>query len=280
MFGTDFALYPEILLNSLKKTNESYATHYAIFQFSPILKFLFKIYIFLFGIPEIGFQLRALYFLKNLKGIKNFHPQKILDAGSGIGFYTFTLRKLYPQAQIVGVDVDEKKLEFCKKYTSQQNFRNIQFAKKDISKTGDFKNKYDLIVNIDVLEHIKDYKAVLENFYHWLEVDGYLYLHVPQVNQKRIFKRFFANWQHKEHECEGFHPKKLKEELEELGFRKVQYSNCFGFWGSLAWELNHITLSRSLFLAGLIFPPLYLLAKLDIFWPQEQGLTFLLVANK
>mgnify|MGYP001603256529 CR=1 FL=1 len=275
-FGREYAAYLEILLDSFTSTNTQYSKIGNI-KPTPLVKKLIKLYVSIFGIPEIGFQIRCRYFVKTLDLLKNFEPKKILDAGCGIGLYTFMLAKRYPQAQILGIDMDEYKLEFCRRFATDHHITNVQFAKGDLTKIKLGNDNYDLIVNIDVLEHIRPYQKVLKSFYSSLKLGGYFYIHTPQVNQRRIFKKFFSTWKHEEHVREGFNPELLKNDLLQTGFKSVNYWSGFGFLGRLAWELNHISLSQNILLAGLMFPIVSLISILDI---RKRSLTAYYIAYK
>jgi len=278
MFGSVYSKYPEILLDSFGEMKKDYEKKIKVSSSSSLIILMQKIYIGIFGIPEIGFQVRSMHFKDLQKNIKKKNINKILDAGSGIGAYTFWLSKIYPKAKVDGFDIDKGKLEFSKSFAKELGFKNAKFYYADISK-GKGRNKYDLIVNVDVLEHINNYKKTLSNFYNLLNNSGYLYIHTPQLNQIRIFKQL-NKWYHEDHAREGFDPEKLKKELESLGFKTIKSRNTFGSFGSLAWELNHLLLSKSLFLAGIVYPLLLLIAQVDIFWKNKKGLGIAILAKK
>src|SRR3989344_7225247 len=160
MFGSVYAHHPEILMQSLHDMNAKYQKPRGS---AYLFGFLQSLYIRLFGVPEIGFQIRSMYFRKALRAMHDFKPKKILDAGTGIGSYTFYLAKLFPNALVEAWEIDKNKLEFCKKFSKELNIRNAQFSFRNLTNTLGNKSKFDLIVNIDVLEHIKDYKKVLKN---------------------------------------------------------------------------------------------------------------------
>lgn len=276
MFGKEFYKNPEILLASFRDMNESYedASHKS--SGKGLLSKLQQFYIRIFGIAEIGFQIRFLYFENVLNRYIKKPPAKILDAGAGIGSQVFWLMHQYPKAAIFGVDVDKNKLTQAKNFIKA---KKVHFGYADISKNVQGKNSYDLIVNIDVLEHIKNYKVVLKNFYDLLKKGGYVYIHTPQPNQKRIFKQF-EKWHHEDHVREGYSPTLLKKELEKAGFQVVIAKETFGFFGKLAWELNHFALSKSFIFAGITFPFLFLLAKADLLFENKHGLATAILARK
>jgi 2-polyprenyl-3-methyl-5-hydroxy-6-metoxy-1,4-benzoquinol methylase len=273
MLGRNYWKTPEVLVDSYYKIQD---------RSKPNAKnnILHNVYIFMFGIPDIGFQLRGKYFLNSLKTLSNFTPNNILDAGSGIGFYTFRMSQMYPNSKIDGIDIDQHKLEFCKKYIADNDIQNISFSNKNLVNEKLKKNNYDLIVNVDVLEHVNDYMFVLKNFYSALRPGGVLYLHTPQINQTRIFKKYFQNWVHEEHVREGFDKNSLKSNLLKIGFQKVYISEGFGFWGKMAWEIVTICMDRSQILGALIFPLAYCLTFLDKSSKNDSGLSLYLLAKK
>ena len=173
--------------------------------------------------------------------------------------------------------MDEVKLGFCRQFATDHGISNVEFKKGDITKIR-LSSRYDLIVNIDVLEHIGPYRKVLKSFYSALKHSGYLYIHTPQINQQRIFKKFFSTWRHEEHVREGFDPKTLATELQSIGFRQIQHWPGFGLLVKFSWELNHISLSISLLLAALAFPIIYLISAIPN-W-DKKGLTIFFLVQK
>lgn len=278
MFGSDFFNHPEILMQSLQDMNKQYKNTAHIYP-TYLQRKLQSLYIRLFGIPEIGFQVRGMYFRKALRTIKNFKPTKILDAGSGIGSYVYYLSKLFPKTHIDGWEIDKRKLAFTKKFSKELLINNVRFTYGDITKRQNKRKVYDFIISIDVLEHIRDYKKTLKNFYTLLRPGGYLYIHTPQINQKRFFDKL-KSWEHKDHMREGFEPEKLIADLETIGFRVVFREYTFGFFGSLSWEVHHLLLAKSFVLAGLAFPILYLVALIDRYIDNEKGLAVSYLVQK
>lgn len=279
MFGKEYANHLDILNLSFKQMNDRYQKKAESNNKNSLVQKLKKLYVLVFGIPEIGFQIRSMYFKKILTSyLLNNKLTKILDAGSGIGAYTFWLGKKFTKAKVVGGEIDKNKLYSCRAMTSELHANNVTFVKFDITKIQR-KAAYDLIVCIDVLEHIKDYNLVLKNFLHLLRNDGYLFIHVPQPNQKRIF-RSLTTWHHENHIHDGIAQSKLENVLNKLGFRIVVSKETHGFFGKLAWELNHLTLSKSFFIASLIYPLLYIIAMVDFLFGNKNGLGIAILAKK
>jgi len=199
--------------------------------------------------------------------------------GSGIGHYVYESSRMFPDAHVTGWEIDRKKLAFAKGFIREKKLDRMSFAYGDITKKPAKGNQFDLVINIDVLEHIRDYKKALRHMYLLLRRGGRVYIHVPQINQKRIFKAL-KSWEHEDHEREGFSPDAFRRDLERTGFSVEDMGHTFGFPGSLAWELNHMLLKKSMMLAGLAYPFLYLLSVFDPLIQKQSGLCMYVVARK
>lgn len=276
MFGSQYAQYPDLLMKSLVGMNRRYrtpGTKSRVFQKLQVL------YVKLFGIPEIGFQLRFLYFHKALAETKNVPFTRILDMGSGIGTYAFYLASRYPDAWVEGWDIDAQKISISKKLQRKFHVKNVSFLRRDITKKPENSTRFDFIITIDVLEHIKQYERVLTVMKDLIRPGGFIYIHTPQETQMRFFRQF-ASWSHEDHVRTGFDPKELRGALSKAGFTVIWERETFGNFGKMVWELHHLALSKSMILAGILYPFLYILARLDIKTHNKNGLGIAILAQR
>jgi 2-polyprenyl-3-methyl-5-hydroxy-6-metoxy-1,4-benzoquinol methylase len=276
MFGREYYKYPELLTHSFSEMSKDYGKKKI--KKSSLMLALQKTYVFLFGVPEIGFQIRYLYFNKILKTI-NTKIVNVLDLGTGIGSYAFNMARRFKGSNIEGWDISDVKINCANKLCREKNCKNVNFYKKNFLSINKIDTKFDLIVMIDVLEHIKESDLALRRISALLNKGGYFYIHVPRGNQKRIFKQL-ENWEHEGHLHEGFSSEDLKNKLKKLNFKIIKHGQTFGFFGKLSWELNHLMLARSLILASLIYPFLYLLCRFDLKVKNTDGLAMYLLAKK
>lgn len=279
MFGKEYRNHLDILTQSFGQMNKEYeAKVKKNNRGTPILIWIKKAYIRLFGIPEIGFQIRSLYFKKILDRYVNKKLLYILDAGSGIGAYTIWLGKKFSDAHVFGGDSDKYKIQSTTALARELLLPNVTFYYLDITKTQ-LKANYDLILCIDVLEHIHNYELVIKKFSKHLRLGGYLFIHVPQPNQKRIFS-LFKKWSHEDHIHEGIGKSVLENILKKIGLKVIASKETFGFFGRFSWEINHFMLSKNFVLTGLTYPLLYFLAKIDLLLNNEKGLGVAILAKK
>mgnify|MGYP005863436827 FL=1 len=123
--------------------------------------------------------LRSWYIRKELKQIlfkKNVDNLEIYDAGTGFGQYTYFISKNFKKAKIYSADIKEDYINDCKIFFQKLGIKNVSFAVEDL-KTINHKNRFDLILCVDVMEHIDDDVTVLKNFYNALKNDGILLIH-------------------------------------------------------------------------------------------------------
>jgi SAM-dependent methyltransferase len=98
------------------------------------------------------------------------HDLKILDAGCGTGLMLQQLREL---GTAEGVDISEEALDFCRR----RGMVNVRQA--DVHHLPYDASTYDVVTALDVLEHVDDDVAVLDEFARVLRAGGRAYLFVP-----------------------------------------------------------------------------------------------------
>src|SRR3972149_4409597 len=125
MFGSEYADHPEILLSSLRAMNNRYRMAVGAGSRN-IIGRLQVFYVRLFGIPEIGFQVRGMYFRQALQLLQESRLRYIGDAGSGIGCYALALAAVFPKARVVGWDIDGGKLKVARVIAEKRNLTNVR----------------------------------------------------------------------------------------------------------------------------------------------------------
>lgn len=270
-FGRECYKYPEILLQMLGEPKVESKV------ISKYLHPFIQTFIRLFGIPDVGFQLRSLYFRRL---IKQFRFNTVLDAGCGLGLYSFYLAKRNPHVNIDACDIDSKLIETGKKILKDLNLNNVNIFQLDISLLSEI-NKYDLIICMDVLDQIENDQNVIEKFYRALKEGGILYLTIPH---KRHIKRYFIKFElvsDKRHVRDGYTESELINLLENSGFRIKKLKNVWGPFGEGCMELYLLALLYlPLPLVALCFFLLSLISSLDIVSRNKKGYGLIVIAQK
>jgi len=175
--------------------------------------------------------------LKSLRRIFGGDEISIYDAGTGYGQYTYFMsRKLKPN-NILAVDVKEKWINDCRKFFSDSKINNVAFNVEDLTKI-DYEKKFDLIICVDVMEHIEEDVKVFGNYYKALKPGGFLLINTPSIYggsdvHDEDEESFIG-----EHARDGYSYEDLESKLKPLGFSVFRSKYTYGFWGDKAWRLG------------------------------------------
>ncbi|MFO7448123.1 MAG: class I SAM-dependent methyltransferase [Ignavibacteriaceae bacterium] len=175
--------------------------------------------------------------LRKLRRVLGNKEIKIFDAGTGYGQYAYYMAKIMNPAKIYAADVKEKWIEDCRHFFTSQNLDNVSFGIEDLTAIK-YENEFDLIVCVDVMEHIHDDVTVFRNYYKALKQGGFLLINTPSV--------FGGSDVHEDHEesfigehaRDGYSEQDFEEKLKPIGFTPYRCRYTYGFWGDKAWRLG------------------------------------------
>ncbi len=144
------------------------------------------------------------------------YATNVLDVGCGSGSIAFCIANM--GKKVVGIDISSKAIDICSKTSKVMGLSNI--AGFEVADGSNFisNQKFDLIICTEVLEHLKDDKQTVKNFFKILNHGGSLFISVPSKNSP-IFRLGLSNQFDK---TVGHLRRYSTEELEEL-LRKVGY---------------------------------------------------------
>ncbi len=74
----------------------------------------------------------------------------------------------------------------CNTFFSKTGFKNVHFAEADLTTLSE-KEAYDLILCVDVMEHIEEDEKVLRNFYNAMKPGGLLVISNLLTRVDRMF---------------------------------------------------------------------------------------------
>lgn len=222
------------------------------------------------GIADPAHYLHSFYFLRALGSLRNFDPAQILDAGCGAGDYSFYLARRYPKVQVLGLDLNEANVQHCREVAQKLGISNVQFEVADLAAT-DLPSEFDLVIAIDVLEHIAEQRQALRRLSAALRPNGVAFFHLPTGRTRPVpFSRWlggFHAWAAKEHVAEACTAKEFFESVSVAGLQILQASPTFGYFtGELAtslFNLPYANTRRNQILQGLLAPLCRVLALAD-----------------
>ena len=147
----------------------------------------------------------------------------VLDVGCGTGL---NLNYLKHYGTVIGLDFSKEALNFCKLRAAEN------LIQADAEKVPFKDDTFDLIIALDLLEHLDD-RDVLKEFYRVLNPNAYLIATVPAFN--------FMWSKHDEalHHKRRYNKAQLKDALKSNGFiiEKISYWNFFLFLPIVAMRL-------------------------------------------
>lgn len=112
---------------------------------------------------------------------------RVLDIGCGDGGDIFRLAKKFEgeDVEFVGIELSKPFVNFANEVAKRKGFSRCEFFYQDIEKETP-NGKFDLIISSEVLEHLKDPKAVLKRAYSILNKEGFILVTTP--NGKNLMK--------------------------------------------------------------------------------------------
>lgn len=162
----------------------------------------------------------------------------ILDAGSGFGQYSYFLSKQSKNWNILGVDVKEEQIEDCNRFFKQiGKSQNVRFEYADLTKF--YKTEvYNLILSVDVMEHILEDVDVFKNFYKSLKKDGMVLISTPSDQGGSDVHDDDEHSFIDEHVRDGYNIQEIEDKLKSSGFSSVDARYSYGAPGKLSWKLS------------------------------------------
>jgi 2-polyprenyl-3-methyl-5-hydroxy-6-metoxy-1,4-benzoquinol methylase len=85
-------------------------------------------------------------------------PKSILDVGCGGGLFTLRLGKIYPEAEILGIDLNPYAIQFAKSHTPFES--KVRFEQREKKELNEPDKSFDVVVSTLVCHHIPDNELV------------------------------------------------------------------------------------------------------------------------
>ena len=190
----------------------------------------------LFYVALDTFFLRSWHIREKLRHICKQEAAElhILDAGSGFGQYDhFILNHLSP-AHLLAVDVKQDYLDDCTFFFEKEIARGrLTLQKQDLLEF--VKPGHDIVLCVDVLEHIEEDVKVMRNMRESLRPGGYFLMHSPSAfaEEDAGEDEFFVD----EHARAGYSQQELRSKFKQAGLQPVDIRYTYGPYGHTAWVM-------------------------------------------
>jgi len=184
--------------------------------------------------------LRSWHIRRELKTLKKegFQPENMADAGSGFGQYVHYLSRNYPTARITGLDIKQEQVDDCNQFFTRLGKEDkVKFEYADLTNM-DQKDRFDLVLSVDVMEHIEDDRGVMKNICDSLKPGGYLLISTPSDQGGSDVHHDHEESFIDEHVRDGYGLEEINEKLQGAGFKDIAVKYSYGRPGKISWKLS------------------------------------------
>jgi SAM-dependent methyltransferase len=183
--------------------------------------------------------LRAWHIHKELrKWIReNKKATDILDAGAGFGQYTYWLNQKNPSWKILSVDVKDEQVADCNNFFSRIGAANVRFEVQDLTQYVN-PGSFDLVVCVDVMEHILEDVQVFKNFHASMKTGAMLVISTPSDQGGSDVHGDEQSSFIEEHVRDGYNINEIQEKLRSAGFSRTYARYQYGTPGKISWRLS------------------------------------------
>jgi SAM-dependent methyltransferase len=217
-------------------------------------------------------------------------PVHILDAGFGFGQYTYRMASSMDHQEIVGIDVKEEQVADCSQFIQQCGLNKVVFQTGDLTHyvRPDY---YDLVLCVDVMEHVEEDVQVLTNYCQSLKKGGMLLISTPSDQGGSDVHADGETSFIEEHVRDGYSIEDMSAKLKMAGFSKWEINYSYGPFGSASWKISMkypMLMLNTTYLFFLIlpiyyvvlFPIAFLLNALDVRMHNTSGTGLIVKAWK
>ncbi len=268
-------------------------------QYEPIKRSVSR---FFTGPPAMR---KILYVLLDLLLLRTWHVKRalrkiavkypghasVLDAGSGFGQYTWRMSRMNTLWKIKAIDINSEHTEDCRKFFGKAGLANrVAFETGDLTNLDDHK-AYNIILSVDVMEHIEEDVRVFRNFHNALKDDGILLISTPSDQGGSDVHNEEEESFIDEHVRDGYSISDITEKLSAAGFRNIEASYTYGRPGNISWRLSMkypVMMLNFSYLFFIVLPVYYLIVFpvsvvlnfLDLYSTHQTGTGLLVIARK
>lgn len=204
-----------------------------VFNRTPFLRKLF------YGLLDL-LLLRAWHIQRELRewaADKRDRALDIYDAGAGFGQYSYWLSSKLPRASIMAIDVKQEQVADCNTFFHRIGRPQVVFEVGDVTKFTKA-DAFDLVVCVDVMEHILEDEAALRCYSTSLKSGGMLIISTPSDQGGSDVHEEGDGSFIEEHVRDGYNIEDIRAKCLRNGFSKVEARYSYGAPGRISWKLS------------------------------------------
>ena len=103
--------------------------------------------------------------------------QRVLELGCGWGSLSLWMARTYPHSEIVGVSNSRTQKASIDEQAAREGLTNLTILTADMN-TFEASGTFDRIVSVEMFEHMRNWRALLEHTARWLRDDGAVFIHI------------------------------------------------------------------------------------------------------
>ena len=103
--------------------------------------------------------------------------QSLLELGCGWGSLTLWTAQRYPNSRITAVTNSNRQAVFINRRAADRGLTGIEVIVDDIA-AFQTDGRFDRVVSIEMLEHVRNYRELFRRVAGWLQADGSVFVHV------------------------------------------------------------------------------------------------------
>lgn len=134
---------------------------------------------------------------------------RVLDLGCGWGSLSLWIAEHFPNCKVVGVSNSSSQRDFILATAQSRNLSNVEIITTDVNElvaSSEWQQEFDRIASIEMMEHTRNWRRLLESASRWLTPEGRMFIHVfthravgyeftAQSDQDWMAKHFFTGGQ-------------------------------------------------------------------------------------
>ena len=161
----------------------------------------------------------------------------IYDAGAGFGQYTYWLSSKSKKWNITAIDGKDEQVADCNAFFSKIGRTQVKFEVGDVTKFTKA-DTFELVVCVDVMEHILEDEAALKCYSTSLKSGGMLIISTPSDQGGSDVHEEGEGSFIEEHVRDGYNIDDIRAKCLRNGFTKVEARYSYGAPGKISWKLS------------------------------------------